>query len=132
MRGHAQEYILKVRNDTKVVTTTVQLDAPDGVTIADAPEPEVGTVEVRREGSRISSVIWTREIKPATSADFRFVVRNPTIGTEIVWPVREKKANGSTTNWIGTPKQRNAAPVTKLTPSTSEPPDDGGKPIDTR
>ena len=132
MRGHAQEYILKVRNDTKVVTTTIQIDTPDGITIADVPEPATGRVEVKEVGSRIATVIWTTEIKPATTAEFRFIVRNPTIGEEIVWQVREKKANGSTTNWIGKPKQKNAAPVTKLTPSDAEPPDDGGKPIDTR
>ena len=132
IRGKAQEYILKVKNDTKAVTVSIQLDAPDGVSIADAPDPEVGTVEIKQEGSRISSIIWTREIKPAATADFRFVVRNPTIGEEIVWPVIEKKANGSLTKWVGKPKQKNAAPVTKLTPSDSEPPDDGGRPIDTR
>lgn len=132
VRGRAQEYVLKVRNDTKVVTTAVQMDVADGITIADVPEPAAGTVEVKREGSRISTVIWSTEIKPATTADFRFIVRNPTIGEEIVWKVLEKKANGSTTSWIGTPKQRNAAPVTKLTPSAAEPPDDGGRPVDTR
>ena len=122
VRGQATEYTIKVRNDTRVVTTSLQLDVPEGITMGDVLKPAEGTFELKMDGTRVVAVVWTRQIPPKATAEFKFFTRNPTIGEQIVWHIREGKANKSTTNWIGGPKQRNPAPVTKLTPSSAEEP----------
>jgi hypothetical protein len=122
VRGQATEYTIRVRNDTRIVTTSVQLDVPEGITMGDVAKPAEGTFELKMEGTRVIAVVWTTAIQPKATAEFKFFTRNPTIGEQIVWHIREGKANKSTTNWIGNPKQRNPAPITKLTASSAEEP----------
>ena len=76
---------------------------------------------MKKEGNRIVLITWTREIKPATFADFRFTAKNPMKGTEIQWHAREQMADGTTIDWGGTASGAKKGPVTKLNVTGAKP-----------
>ena len=109
-----QQYTLRAHNESNVAVTSVTLDVPTEVTVADVPKPTIGSFDVKKDGSRIVSITWTREIKPATFADFRFNARNPAKGTDIQWHAREQMADGTSIDWGGTSAGAKKGPVTRL------------------
>jgi hypothetical protein len=70
---------------------------------------------MKKDGTRIVSITWTREIKQGTFADFRFRARNPAKGQEIQWHAREAMADGSAIDWGGTGAGAKKGPATRLT-----------------
>lgn len=116
-RGATQTYTARVPTEGKVSTTSVQLDVPDGVTIVSAIAAEGARYDLKREGERIVAIIWTVDIKPGAVAELSFVARNPNEGQQIRWPVHQRYADGTSSDWIGARDTRQPAPVTTLTPS---------------
>ena len=92
--GAEQQYTLRAHNESKAEVVAVTLDVPTDVTVIDVEKPSVGTYEMKKDGTRIVSITWTREIKQGTFADFRFRARNPAKGQEIQWHAREAMADG--------------------------------------
>lgn len=112
--GAQERYTVRVPTEGRVATTSIDLEVPPGVTVADVPAPTDAKHEVRRKADRIVAITWTKEIKPGESAEFIFVARNPNEGAEIVWKVHQRYADGTASDWVNPPGQRGPAPVTKL------------------
>jgi uncharacterized protein YcnI len=113
--GRSEKYLVRVPTEGKVATTEVELVVPANATVVMLGAPAGWTHEVRREGDRIVRVIWKMEIKPGEFAEFPFIARNPKDGTEIVWKVRQRYADGTSSDWVGAAGERRPAPVTRLT-----------------
>jgi uncharacterized protein YcnI len=113
--GASEKYAIRVPTEGKVTTTSIELEVPPGATIASIEAPSGFQYSVKRDGDRIVSVTWTMDIKPGEFREFVFLARNPKEGGEIVWKVRQRYADGTSSDWIGATGSRQPAPVTKLT-----------------
>ena len=111
--GAEEKYTVRVPTEGAVATVKLELEIPEGVTVTDVPHPEGATHEVKKANGRITSIVWTKEIKPKEAAEFTFTARNPTTGESIAWKAHQHFADGSTADWIGPPEKRPAS-VTKL------------------
>jgi uncharacterized protein (TIGR02246 family) len=114
--GAEERYTVRVPTEGQVVTTSVELEIPDGVTVIDVPAAADAKHELKRQGERVVAIIWTKEIKPRESAEFVFVAKNPAAGSEIVWKAHQRYADGTASDWVNPPGQRSPAPITKLVP----------------
>ena len=111
--GMEQRYTIRVPTEGQVATTSVELEIPAGVVVGDVVRGDGYTVDLRRESDRIVAITWTREIPPKQTAEFAFVARNPSVA-EVVWKARQRFADGTSAEWVGTPGDRRPASVTKL------------------
>ncbi len=111
--GASETYTMRVPTEGKVATTSVELEVPDGVTIVNVDGAAV-SVEQKRTGDSVTSVIWKVDIQPAQSQQLTFVARNPASGSEIAWKVHQRYADGTSSDWIEPAGSRRPGPVTKL------------------
>lgn len=111
--GVSERYTVRVPAEGKLSTVEVELEIPEGVTIS--PQAPAGwTHTLKRTGDRVSSIVWTMEIKAGEFAEFGFVGRNPKSGSAIVWKAHQRYADGTATHWVGEPGTRSPAPMTML------------------
>src|SRR5262245_13406530 len=112
-----ERYTVRVPTERNVPTTSVELLVPEGVTITGLLAPAGFTYEVKKDGDRIVAITWRQEIKPGEFGEFVFQARNPK-GAQIVWPVRQHYADGTTIDWSGPTGSKTPAPVTTLKSGT--------------
>lgn len=113
--GAEEKYTVRVPTEGAVSTVRLELEIPEGVTVLDVPHPEGATHEVKKANGRITSIVWSKEIKPKEVAEFTFTARNPKTGEAISWKAYQHFADGTSADWIGPPEKRPAS-VTKLVP----------------
>lgn len=113
-RGAEERYTVRVPTEGAVATTHVQLEVPAGVTVLEVMPADGAIFETTKQGDRITSITWKKEIAPKASAEFVFVARNPASG-EITWKARQHFKDGTSADWVGAPGERRPASVTKLT-----------------
>lgn len=111
--GTEQQYTVRVPTEGQVATTSVLLEVPEGVTVTDVPRPEGATHEVKKDGTRIVAITWTKEIPPKQRAEFQFNATNPAAPGQITWKIQQRFADGKVSNWT---------PGTKLTDTPAVPP----------
>lgn len=97
--GVEQVYTVRVPTEGQVATTSVFLQVPDGMTVLDVPHPEGATHDVKRDGNRIVSITWTKNIPPAQRAEFTFKATNPGAEGQITWKIQQRFADGKSTDW---------------------------------
>ena len=113
--GATEKYIARVPTEGKVATTSVEIDIPAGV-VVESVEPADGVKsEMKREGGRVVSIIWTVTIEPGANRELTFAAKNPGEGAEIAWKAHQRYADGTSSEWVGAAGSRQPAPVTKLT-----------------
>ena len=111
--GASETYTMRVPTEGKVATTSVELDVPENVTVVSV-NGAPGSVEQKRTGDRVTSVIWKVDIQPAQSQELTFVARNPASGSEIAWKVHQRYSDGTSSDWVEPAGSRRPGPVTKL------------------
>lgn len=116
MQGATERYTVRVPTEGKVTTTGADLEVPAGVVVEVVSMPAGWTYEVKRQGDRIVGISWKMDIKPGEFAEFGFVARNPREGTQIVWTLRQRFADGTVTDWTKGPAGIRPTAVTKLAP----------------
>ena len=104
--GIDQQYTVRVPTEGNVATTSVYLEVPDGLTIIDVAHPEGATHDVKKDGSRIVAITWTKEIPPKQRAEFVFTAKNPAAEGQLTWKIQQRFADGKSSDWT---------PGTKLT-----------------
>ena len=109
--GVEETYTARVPTEKAVATTSVVLEVPDGVTILKVADAEGMKHEETKTGDRITTITWTREIKPRESAEFVFTAKNPATGAQIVWKVHQHYADGTVSDWM---------PATTLSPTEAK------------
>src|SRR5918996_1194068 len=116
MQGATERYTVRVPTEGKVTTIGADLEVPAGVVVEVISMPMGWTYEVMRQGERIVGISWKMDIKPGEFAEFGFVARNPREGTQLVWTLRQRFADGTVTDWTNGPQGLRPTAVTKLAP----------------
>jgi uncharacterized protein YcnI len=115
--GAYEKYVVRVPTEGKVATQSVELRVPENVDIVSIGAPNGYTYEVKRTGSRITSIVWSKEIKPGEFAEFAFMARNPKQAGEVRWEAVQRFADGTSTEWTGAVKDKHPASVTRVVPA---------------
>jgi uncharacterized protein YcnI len=112
--GAYEKYVVRVPTEGKVTTTSIELTVPEGVAIVSMGAPAGFTYELKRSGDRVTSIVWTMQIKPGEFAEFPFMARNPTAAGDIVWQAVQHFSDGTSTQWSGPKGDKHPAPIVHL------------------
>ena len=112
--GAYEKYVVRVPTEGSVATQSIELRVPANVDIVSIGAPSGFTYEVKRTGSRITSIVWTMAIKPGEFAEFAFMARNPKQAGEVRWEAVQHFADGTSTEWTGPAKDKHPASVTRV------------------
>ena len=115
-QGATERYTVRVPTEGKVTTTAAELEVPPGVVVEVISMPMGWKYDVKREGDRIVAITWTMDIKPGEFAEFGFVARNPREGSQLVWTLRQRFADGTVGDWTKGPQGIRPTAVTRLAP----------------
>lgn len=112
--GATQRYEVRVHNDGQVAATAIDLDVPEGVTVAEILPPPAGTYATKTSGDRITQITWTLEVPRNKYLALPFTAKNPDDAAELHWSVREHLADGTTVDWSDNPGAQRKGSVTKI------------------
>lgn len=112
--GAYEKYVVRVPTEGNVATQSVELRVPANVDIVSVGTPNGYSYEVKRTGTRITSIVWTMTIKPGEFAEFAFMARNPKQAGEVRWEAVQRFADGTATEWTGPAKDKHPASVTRV------------------
>ncbi len=108
-----EQYTVRVPTEGTVATASVQLEIPAGVTVVEVLPQQGATFETAKQGDRIVSITWKKEIPPKAAAEFIFRAKNPSSG-RVVWKAHQRFADGTTADWVGPEGDRRPAAMTRL------------------
>ena len=112
--GAEERYTVRVPTEGTVATTRVVLEIPGDVSVIEVLPADGATFETAKQGARIASITWKKEIPPKAAAEFTFVARNPGAG-DLVWKAHQHFSDGTVADWVGPAGDKRPASVTKLT-----------------
>lgn len=115
--GATERYTVRVPTEGQVATSSVELEIPAGVNVAEVVPGNAYTFETRRAGNRIVAITWKQDIPPKSRGEFVFVAQNPASG-DISWKAHQHFADGTTADWVGPTGDRRPAAVTTLIASS--------------
>jgi uncharacterized protein YcnI len=113
--GAEQAYTVRVPNERTVSSMSLELEIPAGMHVAQVASGEGFTFDVKKEGDRITSITWKREIKPKEFSLFIFTAHNPEPGA-LQWKAHQTFADGSMAHWVGERGSKEPASVTTIVP----------------
>ena len=111
--GAEQVYTVRVPTEGTVPSTSLELDIPEGLHVMQVAAGDGFTFDVKKDGSRIVSITWKREIKPKEFALFTFTAHNPQTGV-LQWKAHQTFADGSMRHWIGERGSKEPASATTI------------------
>jgi uncharacterized protein YcnI len=113
--GSFERYVVRVPNERKVATTTVEMTFPADVRVNSFEDVPGWTIEVKRDtAQRIAGVVWTGNLAPERFVELPFVAANPKTATEIHWPVIQTYADGERVEWTGPAGSKRPASSTTI------------------
>ncbi len=89
--GASQVYKLRVHNDGKGPTASLELQIPDGVTIESIAPMATGKSEVTKKGGRVSAITWEIEVPGGKYVELAFTAKNPETGSRLNWNVPKRR-----------------------------------------
>src|SRR5262245_59173722 len=92
-QGTSQVYKVRVHNEEKVATTSIELDVPDGVTVTNIAPLTSGKSNTVKSGDRIVKITWETEIPPSKYVELAFTAKNPSAATSVQWNVHQRLAD---------------------------------------
>jgi uncharacterized protein YcnI len=113
--GAEQLYTVRVPTEGTVSSMSLELDIPEGLHVMQVTPGDGFTFDVKKDGNRIVSITWKREIKPKEFALFTFTAHNPQSGS-LQWKAHQTFADGSMIHWIGERGTKQPASVTTIAP----------------
>ena len=111
--GAEQVYTIRVPTEGTVSSMSVELDIPAGMHVTQVATGDGFTFDVKKDGSRIVSITWKKEIKPKEFSLFTFTAHNPQPGA-IQWKAHQTFADGSMRHWVGERGSKEPASVTTI------------------
>jgi uncharacterized protein YcnI len=111
--GAEQVYTVRVPTEGTVSSTSIELDIPEGLHVMQVTPGDGFTFDIKKDGNRIVSITWKREIKPKEVALFTFTAHNPQAGV-LQWKAHQTFADGSMRHWIGERGTKEPASVTTI------------------
>ena len=120
--GTKQIYKVRVHNDEKVPTSSIELQIPEGATVISVA-PMTGAVSnMTKSGNRVTAITWKIQVQPGKYVELPFTVQNPKDATQLQWSVHEMLSDGKAIDWNDKPGAEGKASVTKITAATSAAP----------
>jgi uncharacterized protein YcnI len=113
--GATEKYTIRIPTEGKVATTGAEIEFPAGVIVETIQAPMGWKYDVKRQDDRIVSMTIQADVKPGEFIEVGFVARNPRSGTQIVWTLRQRFADGTVTDWTKGPNGVRPTAVTQLT-----------------
>lgn len=113
--GAEQTYTVRVPTEGTVSSMSVELEIPAGMHVMQVASGDGYTFDVKKDGNRIVSITWKKEIKPKEFALFTFTAHNPQPGA-LQWKAHQTFADGSMRHWIGERGTKEPASVTTIVP----------------
>jgi uncharacterized protein YcnI len=120
MAGATEKYTLRVPTEGTVATVAAEVDIPEGVIVEVVAMPNGWKHELKRQGDRITGIVWTLNIPPGEFVEFSFVARNPRDKAEVVWQLRQRFADGTVSDWTKGPNGVRSTSMTRLTPRPAQ------------
>ena len=120
MAGATEKDTLRVPTEGKVATVAAEVDIPEGVIVEVVAMPNGWKHELKRQGDRITGIVWTLNIPPGEFVEFSFVARNPRDKAEVVWQLRQRFADGTVSDWTKGPNGIRSTSMTKLAPRPAQ------------
>ncbi len=97
MVGATEKYTLRVPNENKMPSTSVELDVPEGIVVETLAMPGNWKYELKKTGDKITGIVWQVNIPPAEFVELSFIARNPGATVkQVVWGIRQKFSDGHT------------------------------------
>jgi uncharacterized protein YcnI len=118
--GATEKYTLRVPTEGKVATVAAEVDIPEGVIVEVVAMPNGWKHELKRQGDRITGIVWTLNIPPGEFVEFSFVARNPRDKAEVIWQLRQRFADGTVSDWTKGPNGIRSTSMTKLAPRPAQ------------
>src|SRR3990170_1190910 len=113
--GAEQVYTVRVPTEGTVSSMSVELEIPAGMHVMQVATGDGFTFDVKKDGNRIVSITWKKEIKPKEFSLFTFTAHNPQPGA-LPWKAHQTFADGSMRHWIGERGTKEPASVTTIVP----------------
>ena len=113
--GASQVYKVRVHNDAKVPTASIELQIPAGVTVESVAAMATGKSEMKKVGDRVTAITWNIEVPAAKYVELAFTAKNPGAGTQVNWNIIEKLKDGTTIEFTDKPGAKEKSSVTRLT-----------------
>jgi uncharacterized protein YcnI len=114
--GAYEKYVVRVPTEGKTATTAVEVVVPENVSVVSVAAPTGYSYELKRTGERITSIVFTMQIKPGEFAEFAFMARNPKEAGDVVWKAVQRFADGTSEEWTGPSGDKHPASITKVKP----------------
>jgi len=108
--GARERYTVRVPTEGQTATVGVDLEVPEGVTVSYVMASSGWTSELTRADKRITGITWKVEIPPAHFGELVFNARNPKEGATLTWKVKQRFADGTSSDWTASTKLVPAAP----------------------
>src|SRR4051812_7698614 len=116
-QGATERYIVRIPTEGKVATTAAEIEVPEGVIVETLQAPIGWTYDLKRKDDRIAAITIKATVKPGEFIEVGIVARNPRQGTQIVWTLRQRFADGTVTDWTMGPTGIRPTAVTRLAPA---------------
>lgn len=116
--GISERYTIRVPTEGNVATVGAEVEVPEGVVVTRLQVPAGWKHTIKREKDRIVSISYEMSIPPAEFMEISFFARNPREGSEIVWTLRQKFADGTVSDWTKSERGTFPTAVVKLNPRT--------------
>ena len=113
--GTSQVYKVRVHNDGKVPTSSIELQIPAGVTIESVAPLPTGKAEMKKAGDRVTAITWEIEVPVAKYVELAFTAKNPATGNQVNWNITEKFKDGTTIEFTDKAGAKEKSSMTKLT-----------------
>src|SRR5438552_12826298 len=91
--GQSQVYQVRVHNDSKVPTASIELQIPDGVTVTGVEKMATGTSSMKQTAGRTIGITWNIEVPVGKYVELAFTATNPKTGS-LTWNVTETFKDG--------------------------------------
>ena len=101
--GATEKYTIRIPTEGKVATVGADIEFPAGVIVETIQAPAGWKYELKRQDDRISAMAIQADVKPGEFIEVAFVARNPRTGARIVWTLRQRFADGTSTDWTTGP-----------------------------
>jgi uncharacterized protein YcnI len=116
-QGATERYTVRIPTEGKVATTAAEIEIPEGVIVETLQAPAGWKQDVKRKDDRIVAITWQANVPPGEFIEVGFVARNPRQGTQIVWTLRQRFADGTVSDWTVAPNgSTRPTAVTRLAP----------------
>ncbi len=116
VQGATEKYTIRIPTEGKVATVGVEVEVPPGVIVETLQVPAGYTYELRRQDDRIAAITYRLNIKPGEFLEVGLVARNPRQGTELLWTLRQRYADGTVEDFTRTANGPRPTALIRLTP----------------